>query len=434
MEIDSFPKDPSNLTQLKKYARDLARVYRSEKEKRKELEAVYQELEKYARDFTRLYKSEKEKRLDIETASQEVQKMYIPLERDGSGEKGTTAKEQNEHIEFFGYYKGAKGVSGDYFDYKRIDDKHYAVIKCDVAGKGVPAALIMVQIATVFDCFFRNWTTKEPGYKINDLVYQINDMLVERDFKGRFAALILGIINIESGDGYYCNAGDNILHFYNSSQGRIKTARLPEAPVVGVFPSELVKLKAGFKIVSYKLNVGDTLFFFTDGLDEAKRFFRNEQLQILTCNKTGPKEDGGYGDTYFKGSDNEKLGISRIHQIINNVFNRGSFRLVRHYMPDPGEEFTFSFSDCRGSLEELVLALVAVEKVFRLYRDSNAGGSDRVVIDKKIDEFLKMHFSKYRLYFANAVKGLDKLSVRTYSHIKEDEQYDDLTILAIRKR
>ena len=53
-------------------------------------------------------------------------------------------------MEIFGYYEGAKGVSGDYFDFKRLDDTHYAMIKCDVSGKGVAAALIMVEVATLF--------------------------------------------------------------------------------------------------------------------------------------------------------------------------------------------------------------------------------------------------------------------------------------------
>jgi len=431
---NSFSESPHNPEQLKKYAQDLVKVYKSEKAKSKELENVYKELEKYARDLALVYKSEKTKRIDIETAHHEVQKMFIPLKRDAAGEKGTTAREQNEHIEFFGYYKGAKGVSGDYFDYKKLDNKHYAVIKCDVAGNGVPAALIMVQIATLFDSFCRNWTVKDPGYKIDSLVYLINDMLGEKGFKDRFAAFNLGIINMESGEGHYCNAGDNILHIYDYAQKKIKNVKLPEAPVAGIFPSELVKFKADFKNVSYKLNAGDTLFYFTDGLDEARRYFLNQQSQIITCYADCPKENGGYGDTYFKGSDNEMLGVFRIHQIINAVFRQESFRLVKHYKPEPRKELTFNFSNCKTCVEEAVLALVSVERIFRIYQDNGAERSDRVVIENKIDDFLKIHFNQYRQFFAHPVETGDSSLGKTYSHIKEDEQYDDLTILAIRKK
>ena len=87
----------------------------------------------------------------------EVQKMFIPLEKDSMGNKLSTGSEDNEHISFFGYYEGAKGVSGDYFDFMKVDDENYAVIKCDVSGKGVAASLIMVEVATIFLDYFRTW-------------------------------------------------------------------------------------------------------------------------------------------------------------------------------------------------------------------------------------------------------------------------------------
>ena len=112
------------------------------------------------------------------TVGKEVQKMFIPLEKDAQGKKGSTGSEKNENVEFFGYYEGAKGVSGDYFDFIRLDSSHYAVIKCDVAGKGVPAALIMVEVATIFTDYFRDWTLKSAGIKIDKLVYKINLSLI----------------------------------------------------------------------------------------------------------------------------------------------------------------------------------------------------------------------------------------------------------------
>ena len=65
-------EDSPDIAQLKKYARDLSKVYKSEKEKTKELENVYKELEKYARDLTELYKSEKEKRKELKVANKQL--------------------------------------------------------------------------------------------------------------------------------------------------------------------------------------------------------------------------------------------------------------------------------------------------------------------------------------------------------------------------
>ncbi|MFW6329369.1 MAG: histidine kinase, partial [Alkalispirochaetaceae bacterium] len=84
--------------------------------------------------------------------------------------------------------------------------------------------------------------------------------------------------------------------------------------------------------------------------------------------------------------------------------------------------------------EDTVLAIVSVEKVFRLIPDPKAGPDDRVQVDKKIDEFLKKHFPAYDRYFHHPLEENEQSEYRVFSHLKEDEQYDDLTILAIRKK
>jgi putative two-component system response regulator len=70
MDINNFPKDSSNSDQLKKYAQDLAEVYKSEKEKRKELQISEQQLEKYAEDLNKTI-------LELKTANQELQEAYL---------------------------------------------------------------------------------------------------------------------------------------------------------------------------------------------------------------------------------------------------------------------------------------------------------------------------------------------------------------------
>jgi hypothetical protein len=371
------------------------------------------------------------------TVGKGVQKMFIPLEvdpTDPAGGKGATGGEQDESIEIFGFYEGAKGVSGDYFDYRKLTDQYYAVIKCDVAGKGVPAALIMVEVATIFSTYFRNWTPKDPGLKIDDLAGLINDMLEERGFKGRFAALTLAIINSGTGKSYFVNAGDNILHIYRSAQRKMVEIKLPDAPAAGVFPKELVEMKGGFKMVSQQLESGDTVFLFTDGIEEAKRLFRNERFDLVSCDEPGLGENEEHGGTHLKGSDNEELGMIRIYDLLNAVFNRQVFRLIKFHNPIPEEDLIFDFTECAGTVEEGVLAMVSVEKVFRIYPDSEATMEDRVSVEKNIDAFLKKYFKQFDRYFHSPIHSEEEQPVAVYGRLKEDEQYDDLTILAIRKK
>ena len=56
--------------------------------------------------------------------------------------------------------------------------------------------------------------------------------------------------------------------------------------------------------------------------------------------------------------------MPRILGIFNAFFNRKTYRLERHHLAQ-AEELEFDFSSCSDSLEEAVLALVSVERVYR---------------------------------------------------------------------
>ncbi len=381
----------------------------------------------------------------------DVQKMFLPLEKDAENRKGTTAVEETKAVEIYGYYEGAKGVSGDYFDFKKLDETHYAFIKCDVAGKGVPAALIMVEVATLFISYFRDWMKrkdniaqlKDPRAKqralqelerIDLLVYTINDMLEERGFKGRFAALTICLFNSETGVANLCNAGDNIVHIYEASGRRMTQKKLPDSPAAGVFPSMLVEMKSGFKQVPFKLAAGDALFMFTDGFEEAKRELRDAAGQVMQCAAPEVAEGEPHMGTHSRGQTSEEFGIGRIEAIVTAVFAKAKYRLVRYHVPDPSEVLEFDFSSCRGTVQDAVLALVAVEKIFRLRADIEGGAGSRISVEAKVDAFLKTHFLQYGQYFAHGIDGAPGSQSLSFSHLKEDEQYDDLTILVLRKK
>lgn len=366
------------------------------------------------------------------TVGKEVQKMFIPLETDSNGRKLTCGSTKEEKASFFGYYEGAKGVSGDYFDYIKLDDRHFAIIKCDVAGKGVPAALIMVEVATLFLDYFKDWTYKKNGYQLGYIVSRINDLIESRGFKGRFAAFTLCIFDSFSGDLHFCNAGDNIVHIYESDAKKMKVISLPETSAAGVFPSFMIDMKGGFSVSKVHLNKGDVLFLYTDGIEEAKRLFRSPDLQIYICAEPGLEKDAPHG-THSVGQDNEELGPERVNAIIEAVFSRSKYTLQKWHNPIPNEMFEFDFTTCTGSIEEAILALVSVEKIFRMYQDTKATEFNRVQVDRKVDSFLNKHFAQYAHYCAKRKDHPEYGEYLYYTHVKEDDQYDDLTLLAIKR-
>jgi hypothetical protein len=80
------------------------------------------------------------------------------------------------------------------------------------------------------------------------------------------------------------------------------------------------------------------------------------------------------------------------------------------------------------------MALVSVEKMFLCYKDPRGGEDSRVLVDKKIDQFLRAHFHHYRDYCSDTRAYPGNNAYMYYTHVKEDEQYDDLTILGIKRK
>ncbi|MCL2196161.1 MAG: SpoIIE family protein phosphatase [Treponema sp.] len=361
----------------------------------------------------------------------EIQKKFIPLEMDSSGNKQSNGSKHTPNLDFFGYYEGAKGVSGDYFDYQDLDGRYYAIIKCDVAGKGIPAALIMIQVATMFLNYFKQWKPNAKGMHIEEVVYQINDFIEALGFKGRFAAFTLCLFDSQTGVVRFCNAGDNIIHLYSQKEGKKKTITLPQTPATGVLPNFMIESTGGYKVNTITIDKGDILLLYTDGIEEAKRKFRDGKFKEILCTE-------GQNDTphenHLCGQADEEMSPERVEAIINAVMAREIYTLRKFHNPEGEIELQFDFSSCEGTGENVIMAMVSVEKMFRCYKPADAGEDARVLVDKKVDEFLKSHFLQYRRYCSHTREYPENPAYMYYTHIREDEQYDDLTILGIKRK
>ena len=361
----------------------------------------------------------------------EIQKKFIPLDLDIQGNKQTSGSKEAANLSFFGYYEGAKGVSGDYFDYRDLDGRYYAIIKCDVAGKGIPAALIMIQVATMFLNYFKQWKNNAKGMHIEEVVYQINDFIETLAFKGRFAAFTLCLFDSETGTTRFCNAGDNIVHLYDASEGRLKTITLPQSPATGVLPNFMIETSGGYNVQTIMVDHGDILLLYTDGIEEAKRKFRDSNFKEIICTE-GPADTPH--ENHLCGQADEEMSPERVEEIINAVMAKKIYSLKKYHNPEGDTELQFDFSTCEGNAEEVIMAMVSVEKMFRCYKSPNADENSRVLVDKKVDGFLKNHFLQYRRYCINTKEYPENEAYMYYTHVKEDEQYDDLTILGIKRK
>ena len=380
-----------------------------------------------------------------------IQKQFLPLEPGADREKGSTGGVKTPSIDLYAYYEGAATVSGDYFDWQQLDERYHALIKCDVSGHGVEAAFIMVEVATLFLRWCREWSerlsvSRTGGdskalardwlelQKLDVLVYTINDMIEERKFKGKFAAFMLCLYDTHTGLVTACSAGDNVLYRYDAAAGAMATQVIrPGNPAAGQISSDLIASANGFRSIQLKLAPSDVLLLFTDGFEESKHVFRSDSGERVAC--ADPSHSDKKQDplsTHKTGDSGEEMSVSRIMDIFNAFFSRRTYHLIRNHVVHT-ETLEFDFSGCSNSLEEAVLALVAVERVYRTYRDPRTGPKDRIRIETKVDRYLRKHFRQYDAYFGPQGDHAPAAEYIAISNMKEDPQEDDLTIVLLRR-
>ncbi len=165
----------------------------------------------------------------------------------------------------------SKQVGGDYYDVIKYDDKNHVVAIADVSGKGVPAALLMANIQAFLKTICR------LAMKIEDATALMNDLLAENITDGRFITFFWTMLNDDDCSIQYVNAGHNPPLLIR--KGEI-TKLQKGGMILGVMKSTVPYLTEKIKLQS-----GDVLVMFTDGvteaMDKSRIEFSDERLEQL---------------------------------------------------------------------------------------------------------------------------------------------------------
>ena len=145
----------------------------------------------------------------------------------------------------------AKAVGGDLYDFFLRDNNLYFCIG-DVAGKGVPAALVMTTVCGAFRLLSES--ESEP----NRIVSHMNDMMNRDSSMTIFVTFFAGVLDLGTGHLRYCNAG----HKAPLVDG--KPLPVHRNLPIGAMPDQ------AFSTQETDLAPGSTLFLYTDGFDEAE--------------------------------------------------------------------------------------------------------------------------------------------------------------------
>ncbi len=151
----------------------------------------------------------------------------------------------------------AREVGGDLYDFGLLDGTQLFFYVGDVADKGVPASLVMAMTIVLM-----RRASQQPGITPAEILRQVNATLSEDNESSMFVTLFVGILNLQTGELRFSNAGHNpplIL----AANGECRFLALPDGLVLGVMA------EAEYRDDTVRLEPGDMIVTYTDGVTEA---------------------------------------------------------------------------------------------------------------------------------------------------------------------
>jgi sigma-B regulation protein RsbU (phosphoserine phosphatase) len=174
-------------------------------------------------------------------------------------------------IELMGACQPARSVSGDYYDYLRLQDGNLAFAIGDVAGKGISAALLMASIQSILRTLLAAGVAHDGGadarFSTAHAVEQLNRQLYASTAPEKYATFFFGVYDETTRILRYTNAGHlpPVLIQTNGVQ-----MLDPTGTVVGAFPS------IRYEERQVEIAPGDVLVAYTDGITESENSYGEE--------------------------------------------------------------------------------------------------------------------------------------------------------------
>ena len=188
---------------------------------------------------------EKRKLEEELSIAQKIQQTFLPRE-----------KPMFSGFDVSGINIPSEDVGGDYYDFIPIIENQMGIAIGDVSGKGIPAALIMASFRASLIAEIRN------NYAIRSIMFKVNNLLFESTDPDIYVTALYGVLDTKNRIFTFTNAGHNapILRHANG-----KMEYLTEGGIVlGMFENSKYEERP------LKLNPGDIIVFYTDGVTEAK--------------------------------------------------------------------------------------------------------------------------------------------------------------------
>jgi sigma-B regulation protein RsbU (phosphoserine phosphatase) len=175
-------------------------------------------------------------------------------------------------LQLYGACRPARVVSGDYYDFLRLDEDRVGLVLGDISGKGISAALLMATLQSALHAQFYDGDCphgpSESGLaRTAEVVARLNRQLFASSPTEKYVTLFYAVYEAASRRLTYTNAGHPPpILFRRGRLERLETG----GTVVGLFPS------IRYEQAEVRLEPEDVLLAFTDGITEPENSYGEE--------------------------------------------------------------------------------------------------------------------------------------------------------------
>jgi len=175
-------------------------------------------------------------------------------------------------LDLYGVCKAARSVSGDYYDFLKLDEHRVGLVLGDVSGKGISAALLMAAIQSALRAQFYNGAGGGGSPTLAEIstarvVDRLNRQVYANTPLEKYVTLFFAVYDARTRNLSYTNAGHLApILFRDGKMERLRTG----GTVVGLFPS------VTYEVGEIRLEPNDLLLAYTDGITEPENTYGEE--------------------------------------------------------------------------------------------------------------------------------------------------------------
>ena len=193
---------------------------------------------------------------------------------------------KSSEYQVFAHMEPARNVGGDFYDVIRLENRKVGLAIADVSDKGVPAALFMMASRTLLKGAAIG--VADPG----EALREVNELLYEENETMMFVTVLYSIYDPASGTLTYSNGGHDAPVLVQAGGGA-ELLSLTGGVALGVAPD--IK----FPSRTVKLEPGDTIVLYTDGVTEAmngdgEQFGVDRIQEVFVANPPTDSEQATY--------------------------------------------------------------------------------------------------------------------------------------------